>query len=148
MIVEIALGIVLAVVILACLPALIALGVWVVGLALAIGAIVGVGALLFYGWNHTNAEELQPFIVMILGVGGFSFVALQIEKRTKMGSPEFVGLCFSMPGTIYVGYLLVDALTSSPRNDDAIGPLSFGFICGAGLTGYIVRNVARRYRTP
>jgi hypothetical protein len=148
MIVDIALGIVLAVVLLAFLPLLVAAAASALGLALAIGGIVGAGALLVYLWHHTSAEELKLVVGTILVLGGFVFATNLIEKHTKVTGQEFMGLCLSVPATIYVTIRLTDALTSSPRNDEAIGPLGFGLMCCIAVLAYIVRNVARRYRAP
>lgn len=137
MILDIALGIVLAVVILAFLPLIISVGFF----ALAVGAFVlvatlGYGALVG-GWWGSDFREIAIACVVI---GVWAWLAIQIGKRTKIEVGEFLGLSIFGPAVAYLTTVLLFSW------DDHAPPRMFGLITALPVLVWLVWRIRRRYK--
>lgn len=103
MIIEIALGIVLAVIILSLLPVLIAVG----AMALAIVVVLALGGLLIY-WAVNSTESFLAIasiaIVVIAGVSAAGYIA----KRTVLMAEEAGGLMIIAAILGFAGFSLFE----------------------------------------
>ena len=144
MILEIALGIVLAVLILAFLPAIIGLGLVVAGIVvIALLAYFGYQALAA-GWAADRLMEFGTIVLAVSMIGAWCWSALIVERHTKILAAEFIGLSLLTPATIYLAVLL-----SSDLIGGDVGHLPAhlaGFIPALLLSAHLVWRIWRRYK--
>lgn len=138
MILEIALGIVLAVIILSLLPLIIAAGVAIAGIAIGLGALALAIWLLF-----AYPAQAGVFIGIAVTAGAFHLLALWIEKRTHMPSVfvwyfTFFGL-LALAMTVVLGIGAWDALKTRRMEEGFLA--SLGFLAAIyGFLYYVVRK--------
>ncbi len=139
MIVEIALGIILAVVILSFWRLILAAGVLVGALLLL---LVVLGGLLYWAINHTNElAVILSFIAAIAAVGG---LASYIAKKTVLTFDEIVGIILVVSALTFVGF---GVLEQYDRYGELSGELLYtlpflGLLAIAG--GVLVVRVRKR----
>lgn len=106
---EIALGIILAVVILALLPAIIAVGVFALAVAVVIGGLAWRWvSVRDVSWQPSDVAALALMCGLVLSLFLFAKVGDYIEKRTakKVLSGECLRLFVFIPAVIYMGVLV------------------------------------------
>jgi hypothetical protein len=144
MILEIALGIVLAVLILACLPLILTLGL----AAIAIVAVVALAVLAFVFvkelWNIENLGAL----LLIAGVIGWCWIATVVETRTqdKVQATEFLGLTVLVPLAGYFLMLSAAVLRDADQSGYDLVPYLIAFAATATAISVLVWRIRVRYR--
>lgn len=133
MIIEIALGIVLAVIILAFLPAIIAGSVGLVVIAFSLGIT---GLLLYSAWN--NAAETGVILVCVAIVFALYQVARLVNRRYPHLDPSeilFAGLGIALWGTL--SFVILESFAMYLANY----PQSVGVYCAAtAILGWVIRR--------
>jgi len=141
MIVEIALGIILAVVILSFWRLILAVGVLVGGLLML---LVVLGALLYWAINHTSDFiVILSFIAVVAAVGG---LASYVSRKTILTLDEIIGVILVVSALTFVGFGVFEQYD---RYGELSGELVYALpflallaIAGAVLTVRVRKRVA------
>ena len=148
MILEIALGIVLAVLILAFLPAIIAFGAIAVGIILAIGALYLVWVFVSQkNWTQDDLAAIGIFAAIAVAVVSLAKGAEFVERRTskKILEGEFICLVVFIPAAAYMLVLIVQDLVAEGAGSYLVHHL-VGFAAAFMPIGLCAWRIRRRLR--
>ena len=143
MVLEIALGIVLAVIILSFLPYIIAGGVIALGIAAL--AFLGIGgyALLAAGWEQDHLSGFFGIVAVLAVLGAWGWMSVVVQKHTKVSAPEAMGVSILATIAFYCAYLVFGALIG---DGDHIGNYSFGLVLTLAMLGWLTLGIIHRYK--
>ena len=148
MILEIALGIVLAVLILAFLPVIIAFGAIAVGIILAIFALYLVWVFVSQkNWTQDDLAAIGIFAAIAVAVVSLAKGAEFVERRTskKIREGEFIGLVVFIPAAAYMLVLIVQDLVAEGAGSYLVHHL-VGFAAAFMPIGLCAWRIRRRPR--
>lgn len=148
MILEIALGIVLAVLILAFLPAIITFGAIAAGIILAIGALCLVWVFVSEkNWTQDDLVAIGIFAAIAVAVVSLAKGAEFVERRTskKILTAEFIGLIVFIPAAAYMLVLIVQDLVAGGAGS-YLGHHLVGFACAFMPIGICAWRIHQRLR--
>lgn len=148
MIVEIALGIVLAVVILMLLPLLITFGLVALVAALVVGALLLAWAVASNAnWSYDDAAAIAIFAGIAIAVVGLVKAGDFVERRTqkKIREGEFICIAIFGPMLAYLLFLVGHDLLDPTRRDYLL-PRLLGVVSATLPLGLVGWRIRQRYR--
>ena len=141
MIIEIALGIVLAVVILTCWPLILAGGLALIGGGIALAAVIWLGILAIE--NPDRALAFGAVLSVFLAYGVLS-AWLSARLRVDIDSIVVLLVCVSL--TLMAAYGLVDALIDRDNNEYSL--FTAGILVFCGILAIVSARQVWRQRKP